>query len=370
MKIGFEAKRVYHNTTGLGNYGRDLIRSLTAFYPQNHYFLYNPKKRHDPLFTAENPIVVEKLPSNTFYRRFHNYWRQKGIINDLLKDEITVFHGLSGELPFGLKKRKIKSVVTIHDLIFVRYPKLYSFFDRQIHFFKFRKAAKNADIVVAISEQTKQDIIEFLKIDADKIKVIYQSCHSAFKKEYASEEKEAVRLKYNLPENFILNVGTLEERKNIFPVVKAIRDIDTTLVLVGKETSYSDAIKKYIKEYNLEERVFFLKHVEIEELAMLYQLATLFVYPSLFEGFGIPIIEALYSKTPVITTNYGVFPEVGGPASVYIDPSDVNALKEKIKWLNSNDMLRAQIIEEGYAYVQKFSDIEIARQMMALYKSI
>tara|TARA_R110000868_G_scaffold5395_1_gene32777 strand:+ start:3455 stop:4576 length:1122 start_codon:yes stop_codon:yes gene_type:complete len=370
MKIGFEAKRVYHNTTGLGNYGRDLIRSLANFYPQNLYFLYNPKKRQKPLFISDTENVVEKLPSTNFYKKFKNYWRQRGIVNDLVNDGITIFHGLSGELPSGLKKRNIKSVVTIHDLIFIRYPNLYSYLDRKIHFLKFKKAAKNADIIIAISKQTKLDIINFLKVDERKVRVIYQSCHQAFKTEYTAKDKETVRLKHNLPETFLLNVGTLEERKNAFSIVKAIKDLDTKLVLIGRETEYSNIIKKYIKEHNLSDKVLFLKNITIDELAIIYQLASLFIYPSIFEGFGIPIIEAMYSKTPVITTNSGVFPEAGGADSIYINPTNVDELQEKISLLISDKKLRNEISEKGYAFVQKFSEKQQAEKFMSIYNEL
>lgn len=370
MKIGFEAKRVYHNTTGLGNYGRDLIRSLANFYPQNQYFLYNPKKEQETLFTSEAQNVFEKLPSSNFYKKFKNYWRQKAVVNDLIKDGIEIYHGLSGELPSGLKKNNIRSVVTIHDLIFIHFPKLYSFFDRKIHFLKFKKAAQNADIVIAISEQTKQDIVRFLKIDPKKIKVIYQTCHNAFKTTYADQEKEKVRLKHNLPSSFILNVGTLEERKNALTIVKAVKDIDTKLVLIGRETNYTNTIKDYIKEHNLEDKIIFLKNISIKELAIIYQLANIFIYPSIFEGFGIPIIEALYSKTPVITTNSGVFPEAGGPDSVYIDPYDSKTLKDKIDLLLTDKPLRDSISEKGFKFVQKFSAEQMAEETISVYKSL
>lgn len=370
MKIGFEAKRVYHNTTGLGNYSRDLVRGLAKFYPQNQYYLYNPKPRKEILFSTDDQSITQKLPSSKFFKKFKNYWRQKGIVNDLILDNISVFHGLSGELPAGLRKNKIKSVVTIHDLIFVRYPKLYSFFDRKIHFIKFKKAVQQADIVIAISEQTKRDIIDFLHVDENKIRVIYQSCHNAFKQEYSNDLKELVKSTYKLPESFVLNVGTLEERKNAFHIVKAIKDIDTTLVLIGRETSYSDQIRSYIKANNIENKVLFLKNIPLEDLVIIYQLATVFVYPSIFEGFGIPIIEALYSKTPVITTNSGVFPEAGGPYSIYVDPGNIEEIKNQIQYLLESESLQLKLAENGYEYVQKFSEENQAKQVMEIYKAL
>ena len=370
MNIGYEAKRVFHNKTGLGNYSRDLIRILNAEFPENNYFLYNPKVAQSKLFEVNNVTVFEKNPNSFFYKKFKNIWRQKGVVKDLIKDKIEIFHGLSGELPSGLKKSNIKSVVTIHDLIFMRYPEFYSFFDKKIHFYKFRKSARQANVIIAISEQTKTDIIQFLGIPELKIKVIYQGCQNVFKISYSDEEKELVSKKFNLPNEFILNVGTIEARKNIFSVVKAIKNIDTHLVIVGGETSYTTEIKKYISENNIENKIIFLKGLSSKELAIVYQLAIIFVYPSLFEGFGIPIIEALYSKTPVITTNSGVFPEAGGADSIYVDPNNIHEMQEKIQLLLGNDKLRMEMAEKGFNFVQKFNDKTIANQVMALYKSL
>ncbi len=367
MNIGFEAKRVFHNKTGLGNYSRDLVRLMSQYYPENKYFLYNPKPAKQNLFEANTTNVFEKRPSSAFYTKFYNLWRQKGIIGDLKKDKIEIFHGLSGEIPRGLRAKNIKSVVTIHDLIFVRFPHLYSFFDRHIHFYKFKKAAQEADIIIAISEQTKNDIVEFLKIDASKIKVVYQGCHAAFKQTFSAEEKKEVLLKYHLPSTFILNVGTIETRKNILLAVKAIKNINTTLVIVGNETAYTHEVKNYIKENNLDHKVLFIKGLDINELAIVYQLAEVFVYPSLYEGFGIPIIEALYSKTPVITTRDGVFPEAGGPNSIYIDPASVEQMQEAIEKLLNDENLREEISEKGYEFAQRFNDDVIAKHVIETY---
>ena len=368
MNIGFEAKRVFHNKTGLGNYSRDLIRLLSQYSSENNYFLYNPKPSDAKLFEANNTSVFEKKPQSPFYRKFYNVWRQKGVLKDLIKDGVTIFHGLSGEIPSGLNHTNIKSVVTIHDLIFVKFPDLYSFFDRKIYFYKFNKSAHQANRIIAISEQTKADIIQYLKIDPEKIKVIYQGCHAVFKKEFTESDKKKVVSKYNLPKEFILNVGTIETRKNILLVVKTLHKINICLVIVGKETDYAIEIKNYIQKHNLEHKVIFLKGLTLEELAILYQLAKIFVYPSLYEGFGIPIIEALYSKTPVITTQGGVFPEAGGPNSIYIDPTNAIDLEHAIQKLLVDKDLCNKMAEKGFEFVQKFNDEIIARQVIDVYK--
>lgn len=370
MKIGFEAKRVFHNRTGLGNYSRDLIRILNTYYPDNDFLLYNPKRANQNLFSYSSEKIEEKLPQSVFHQKFYNLWRQNGVIKDLKKDDIQIYHGLSGELPFGIDRQKIKTVVTIHDLIFLRFPEFYSFFDKNIHFLKFKHAAKTADLVIAISEQTKKDIVDFLEIDPKKIKVIYQGCHEAFKKEYTQEQIRIVLKKYDLPESFILNVGTIESRKNILSVIKAIKRIDTHLVVVGSKTNYFKKIDEYLTKHKMTSKVIFLKGLSVEELAILYQEAQLFVYPSLFEGFGIPIIEALYSKTPVITSINGCFSEAGGPHSIYVDPTNVREIGFQINRVLKDKNLSQQMIEKGFEYVQKFNDEIIAKQVFELYQSL
>lgn len=366
MKIGFDAKRAFHNTTGLGNYSRDLIRILANYYPTNSYLLYNTKpKKVKRLQLTTN--MIEVLPKLKIWKKLSSIWRQGPVSEQIINDGVSIFHGLSGEIPRGLAGKEIKTVVTIHDLIFIRYPKLYSFFDRKIHFNKFKYAAEKADKVIAISEQTKKDIVDFLKIDASKIEVLYQGCHHVFKEERTLEEKEAFKKKYNLPDKFISNIGTIEERKNALSIVKAIKDIDVNLVVVGRKTEYYKEIEKYIVEHKLEGKVFFLEHLSLKELSIVYQASEIFIYPSIFEGFGIPIIEALYSKTPVITTAGGVFPEAGGPNSIYIEKNNINSLKLAIANLLKNENLRKKMTTEGYNFVQKFNDEVIVKKLMNIY---
>lgn len=369
MKIGFDAKRIYHNTSGLGNYGRDLVRILSEFYPENSYVLYNPKtKKVDRLKKAKN--LTEVLPSLKIWQKLSSFWRQGPIVKQLVQDNIKLFHGLTGELPRGLKKTSVKSVVTIHDLIFIRYPKLYSFFDRKIHLKKAKYAVDNADRIIAISEQTKEDIVQFLNIDKDKIDVIYQGCHQTFKELKTKEFKDSVVSKFNLPKKFILNVGSINERKNILSLIKSIKEIDTTLIIVGSKTSYFTVLEQYIKDSNLENKVHFLENVNMQELSAIYQLATVFVYPSIFEGFGIPIIEALYSKTPVITSTGSCFAEAGGPSSIYVDPGNVKGLSENINNLLKDEDLQIAMIKNGFKYVQQFNDDLIADNYINIYKQV
>lgn len=362
MKIAFDAKRFFHNTSGLGNYSRDLVRILAMYFPENEYILLNKNKseRAADLLSFPNVHFVETTKGN--------FSRQLKMGKDAQQQNANIFHGLSGELPLKWDKKPIKKIVTIHDLIFVRYPQYYSFFDRKIHFWKFKKAADSADKIIAISEQTKRDIIQFLNIPESKIVVIYQGCHKAFKEQQSEDFIQQTKEKFDLPERFVLNVGTIEERKNLLNIVKALKDTDIPLVVVGKKTKYFKKVEPFVRENKM--KVYFLEGVSMDELAVIYKLADIFIYPSLFEGFGIPVIEALFSKTVVITSNTSCLPEAGGPDSVYIDPKNPLDIQAKIKFLWQNESERKRRAEKGFEFVQKFNDQSIAKELIKIYENI
>ena len=369
MRIGFDAKRYFLNSTGLGNYSRDLIRILEKYVPENEYLKYTPKTGDRYRGNPANQKNI-RLPQGFVNTAWSNLWRNQRIVKDLTKDKIDIFHGLSGEIPLGLKKANIKSIVTIHDLIFLRHPELYHPIDRWIYKKKFMHACRTSDRIVAISECTKNDIVDLFHIAEDKIDVIYQGCHESFKTEKTEDQKKKLRKRLNLPKEFLLNVGTIESRKNILPVVQAIKDIDIPLVIVGKPTGYYQQIKTYIRQHNMENRIFFFQGLDMEELAVLYATATIFIYPSIYEGFGIPIIEALYSGTPVITSNMGVFPEAGGPSSCYIDPTDVTQIAYALITLLADVSKRKEMIKKGLEFVQKFNDDILAKQWKEYYATL
>jgi glycosyltransferase involved in cell wall biosynthesis len=212
---------------------------------------------------------------------------------------------------------------------------------------KFKKAANIADKIIAISEQTKRDIVEFLKVPESKIEVIYQGCHKAFKEKQSPELIQQTKEKYQLPERFILNVGTIEERKNLLNVVKAISGTEIPLVVVGRKAKYYQKIETFLKKNKMEKQVLFLEGVSMDELAVIYKLADIFVYPSFFEGFGIPVIEALFSNTVVVTSNTSCLPEAGGKDSVYINPDNDLDIRAKIKFLWDNESERKRRAEKG-----------------------
>ncbi len=267
--------------------------------------------------------------------------------NDIKRQKLDIFHGLSQELPYGIEKTGVRSLVTVHDLIFMRFPEFYNWIDVKIYNWKLIHACRVSDHIVAISNQTKSDLIKFLNIVPDKITVIHQGCNPYFWKNYSKEFFQEVRTKYNLPEKYLLYVGTVEERKNLLGIVKAmhINNIKIPLVVIGRKVDiYYRKVLNYIAVNRLTD-IFFPERILNIELPVVYQNAECFIYPSFFEGFGIPLIEALVSKTPVITSKRGCFAEAAGPGSIYIDPYDSERIGEAIlKVINSKE-IRDKMIE-------------------------
>ena len=374
MKIAFDAKRAYNNKSGLGNYSRDIIRAVIQKH-EDHLYLFSPKINTEifniqPL-VSDLSTVEEIQPTEPIDRFITGYWRSFSIIKDIHKRKIDLFHGLSNELPFTLGNT-IKKVVTIHDLIFKRYPQWYKAIDRKIYDWKFKLACNNADKIIAISEQTKADIMNFYQIDESKIEVVYQTCNDSFKNKATQEQVAAVRKKYQLPNEFLLNVGTIETRKNALNIVKALhqKNINTPLYIIGRNTEYANEIKAYINQNNLEKQIQILHNVSNEELPVFYQLAKIFIYPSTFEGFGIPIIEALYSGTPVITSKGSCFSEPGGENSVYVEVGNIDELGEAITNLLTDPKKCTMMIEKGLVHVQEFSTKKVTEDLYEIYTQL
>lgn len=368
MRIGFDAKRAFFNTSGLGNYSREVIRSLSHYYPDEQYILYAPSCKDKVKFDVS--VNVKTSTPGKWHKAFKSYWRSFLMTQQLKDETIELYHGLSAELPKNIEKTNICSVVTIHDLIFIRYPSLYHPVDRRIYLQKTQYACNVAGAIVAISEQTKRDLIDFIKADEEKIHVVYQTCKPIFYNLVSDEIKQHIRKQYNLPEQYLLFVGTIEKRKNLLQIIKAVNEynIDIPVVAVGKQRKYFKEIEQYIHENSMDHKVHFYHNINPEDLPAIYQMADVFVYPSVFEGFGIPIIEALYSKTPVITSKGSCFPEAGGPDSIYIDPENVEELAQAILKVLNDTELQTRMCENGHLYVQKFNDRIQAEQLMKIYR--
>ncbi len=327
MKIGFDAKRLFVNNTGLGNYSRTLVENLHRFRPEHDLYLYSPRivrnERSEAFFESgyrmREPVGPAKIG-----------WRSFGMTHALLRDGIELYHGLSHELPFNIASSKIPSVVTIHDLLYKYFPMDFPLLDRWVYEKKFRSACEKADRIIAISEATRNDIMEHFGTPQEKIKVIYQTIHPIFRETPTPDTFHAVTDKYNLPSEFILYVGSIIRRKNLEVLIKALDLMPAKkrlpLVVVGNGKIYLDYIDQLIDDLKLHHNIIRIKNPSLNEINALYCLASISVYPSLMEGFGLPVLESIACGTPVITTRRSSLIEAGGRVAYYIDGGDEEEL--------------------------------------------
>ncbi|HEY9046963.1 MAG TPA: glycosyltransferase family 1 protein [Ohtaekwangia sp.] len=374
MRIGFEAKRLFTNFTGLGNYSRFVVNALSEFIPENQYILYSPKIRShpeiDPIVARTNVTTVGPTGG---YRFFKSLWRSWGVSHHETIKDVHIFHGLSQELPAGLPSR-IRKVVTVHDLIYIRYPQFYNPIDVAIYTAKAKAACRAADRVIAISQQTADDLVNFLKVDPNKISIVYQGCHPSFKRKAAEAEKQSVKTKYSLPDQFILNVGTIEERKNVKLLVEALAHLPESnrlpVVIVGRSTDYIKQVQESAARNGVAQYIRYIHNVSFQDLPTLYQLSTVFVYPSLFEGFGIPLVEAIESGIPVITSEGSCFHEAAGPDALYTNPSDGQQLASLLEKVISDKTVREGIIQGSQKYIARFEPPVIAQALNEVYRAL
>lgn len=374
LTIGYDAKRALSNGTGLGNYCRTLLNDLGTTDTTDSFRLYVPDLGRDDLRSKLIMPANMKLvtPRTGLQKALSSMWRIKGIVNDLRRDGIDIYHGLTGELPFGISSTGIKSVVTIHDLIFMRHPEYYSPIDVAIYKWKFRNAIRQANRIIAISECTRRDIMELGEIDDSRIHVVYQSCDTRFRLQVTPEQKQDVRARYSLPKHYVLFVGTIEERKNALLAAQALPYLsdEIHLVLVGRQTAYAKTITAFARQSGLTNRIHMLSGVPTSDLYAIYQQAECFVYPSRYEGFGIPVIEAIQSRLPVIACTGSCLEEAGGPDNVYVDPDEPQEMAMAIKSITDNPDAARQIVTRSLDYIRRFENGNVAQEMLNVYRSL
>lgn len=374
LTIGYDAKRAVSNGTGLGNYCRTLLNDLGTIDTTDSFRLYVPDLGRDDLRSQlDMPRNMSFVtPANKLVKPLRSLWRIKGIVNDLKRDGVDIYHGLTGELPLGLSEAGIKSVVTIHDLIFMRCPEYYNPVDVAIYKWKFRNAIRQANRIIAISECTRRDIMELGEIDDSRIDVVYQSCDTRFRQQVSPEQKQDVRARYSLPKRYVLFVGTIEERKNALLAAQALPYLsdEIHLVLVGRQTAYAKTITSFARQNGLANRIHMLSGVPTSDLYAIYQQAECFVYPSRYEGFGIPVIEAIQSRLPVIACTGSCLEEAGGPDNVYVDPDEPQEMAMAIKSITDNPDAARQIVTRSLDYIRRFENGNVAQEMLNVYRSL
>jgi glycosyltransferase involved in cell wall biosynthesis len=373
LTIGLDAKRIVSNGTGLGSYGRTLSNDLSRE-EDLQLRLYAPDEGRGDLRgqVAERDNLRFCYPDGHPNGIGKALWRTWGIVSQLQDDRIDIYHGLSGELPIGISKTRIRTVVTIHDLIFMRHPEYYHWIDRKIYEWKFRKTLNEADRIVAISECTRRDICELGGVDEDKIDLIYQSCAARFTADTNPQHVLQVVQKYGLPERYVLSVGSVEERKNTLLALKALHWLpgDVQLVLVGRSTPYTKKLISYAQKNSLAHRLHLLHGVPDDDLPAIYARAEVFVYPSRYEGFGIPIIEAVRMGLPVVGCTGSCLEEAGGPDNFYVDPDRPEDMATAITRLLKGAEGRQQRISLSQGYISRFEGSDAARCFNDLYHSM
>ena len=377
MKTGLDAKRIFFNHSGLGNYGRRFYRALATKLTEEEFFLYSPRE-----VPSGNPYLGEIVgrnsrivhPSGFFGSKMGgSIWRSAILADQLEKDRIDIYYGLSNEVPFGIHQKRMVRVVIIHDLIFIRYPKLYPATDVFFYRKKTAYACRNCDLIITASEQTKNDIINFYGINARKIHVIYPASDPQF---YTGEPPDSSEF-FDPRRKYILSIGAITPRKNLMKTVEAFHTVCERLnydlavigTAVGLGRKYLKTIKEYIEKNSLGDRIHFLGNVPYGFVPDICRKAEMMVYPSQFEGFGMPIVEGLLSRIPVITSGGGCFPEAGGDAAVYIDPENPGEIADWITRLAGDRELRDELIRKGEKHAERFTQERISADILEFHLS-
>ncbi len=354
MRIGVDAKRLFNNFTGIGNFSRTLIDVITTYAPEWEYVLYTPRVKENSTTRPylRLPHCETRVPRGMVRG---SLWRTFAMSSSLKVDAIDIYHGLSNELPVGIS---VPSVVTIHDVAFRPFTDMYSWVERRLYDMKWRHACRVADRIVAISQNTKQDIVEYYDVDPAKIEVIYQPVAPCY-----YEEGEARREDLAIDGKFLLYVGTVNSRKNLLGAVRALqllpREVQIPLLVVGGGSDYLRKVKTYVADNHLGHLVIFPeRRIYGEELHNLYLSAEGLVYPSFYEGFGLPVVEALLSRCPVLTSNVSSLPEAAGPDSLLADPTDVEDIAKKMERMLTDTNLREHMKEAGRAYAMRMFSAE------------
>lgn len=373
MKVGFDAKRLFYNYTGLGNYSRTLLRNLYEFSLNNEYRLYSPNLKRN----EETEFFLNNFKVDTASGITKSLWRSWGIVDNIKKDKLHIYHGLSHDMPFGIEKiSNLGKVVTIHDVCYKTFPEMFPYIERKIYDVKYKHSCRVADKIIAISESTKRDIIELLGIDESKIDVVYQAMNPIYYNPKPLDICRTTLSMYNIPKDYILSVGSINSRKNLLSVLQAYirlpKSMQLPLVVIGNGGEYMNECLTFAKNNGILNNIIILSNIKSSSvLQAFYQCATLMVYPSFYEGFGLPVTEAMLCGVPVITSSVSSLPEAGGDAAFYVSPSSIDDIHYGIEKVLNSESMRKSMINKGEKYANSmFSQKELTNQICEIYRTV
>ncbi len=361
MRIAIDARMILHS--GIGTYTRNLITNIPDIDKSNTYILLGKNEELSKYAQKPNVSITE----------FHSpiYSISEQAIEPLKLWNIEFLHCPHYNIPVIYEGEMI---VTVHDLIHLIFPQFLK--HKAAYFYAkslFKLIAIRAKKIIAVSENTKADIVNYLGIKEDKVVVIYNGVSEIFKKDASREECEKLRDKLNLHARYILNVSNMKKHKNIETLIKAYsklrkRGIEQKLLLVGGKKERIRELQVYAEQFNVSEDVICIQNIDFEDLPDLYQICDVFVFPSLYEGFGLPLVEAMASRVPVVTSNVSSIPEVVGNAGITIEPSDADSLAEAIEKVISDSNMRENMIKMGIKQIEKFNWENTTRKTLDVYK--
>jgi glycosyltransferase involved in cell wall biosynthesis len=374
MRIGFDIRPFLREETGVGVYFRNLLFSLAKIDKSNEYFLFssslkdkfNPKKippfrkKHFREFSYPVKIV------NFFWQRFG--WPP---LDFFFKNRLDLTHSPT-PLPLPTQGKKI---VTVYDIFFLEFPELADNQARRNFAQRMRRTMQKADGIVTISRFTAQQLRERFEVEGKRIKVVYPGIDRPYWENVEQKKLEQTKADYNLPSDFLLFVGASEQRKNLLNLLEALKIVHArnkkiTLLLIGPKGQDHKNVKTKIQELELDSWVKMIGYLDDIELKNFYWLASAFVYPSLWEGFGIPLLEAMACGVPVVTSQTSALPEAGGEAAVYSDPRNPEDIAEKIILVLEDHSLREKLIAAGKKRIQSFGWESAASEVLRFYEFI
>lgn len=364
MQIGIDARLVYHTRAGIGEYTLRLTQALAAAYPEERFTLLQDTRTSQPLINAENVAIARtRVPSHYRLEQFLMPWVLRRLGTD-------VFH--SPDFIPPLRSRG-PSVITIHDLGFLIYPHFLTK-DAARYYGQIDRAVRHAEQIIAVSQSTKNDLVRMLGVPEDKISVIYEAAAPQFQPMDRAAAYQHIQALYDIPEEFILFVSTIEPRKNINGLLRAYRrlrddyKLTPALVLVGAPGWLSDDVYALMDVLDLAPYCFFLGRVDTHDLCYLYNAAQCLVHPAFYEGFGLPPLEAMACGTPVIVSNVSSMPEVVGDAALQIDPKHDEEITVALWRVLTDPALRESLRAKGLQRASAFSWRRAAEQTMEVYR--